>query len=184
MGLICLTSGAGYYVGEWLPDEAVIYLIFICWGLLLGTYILREEPVWNLLLLLGFALSGGILLRQLDVTPIREEVWGTIILGLVIALIWGLLSGNRITRAASFLFPATLIYLLGWLLFSIYSLQIWMIRFWAGLGLILFLFIGVSLMGRGKYLGEKVHTVEFANDLFVVLFNLFWLAVVFWGPVG
>jgi len=178
-----LGSWFGHSLGGWVPDGARIYLMILAWGLLLGMFILDEEPRWNFALLIAFAFTGGILLSMMAVTSQRAKVWSTLSVGLVLALVWGVLAGAKIRKAGAYLFPATILYLLGWVLFAMYNLPAGITAAWAGMGLILFVFIGTSVISRAK-IEEGTSHVSLASDLFVVLFNLYWLAEVFWWDVG
>ncbi|MBS3751084.1 MAG: hypothetical protein KGY39_06215, partial [Anaerolineales bacterium] len=184
LALAGLISGLGHSIGKWIPDAGWIYLLGATWGFFVGMYILEQEPVWNTLLFLGFAMSSGALLRGIDYEGVLSRVWLTLIGGISASFVWGLFSGPMPTRAAGYLFPLTILYLLGWILLSILSLPSGWLVFWAGLGLMLFLLIAVSIFNKGKMKGGEGSPVPLASDLFVVGFNFFWLAAVFWGALS
>lgn len=179
-----LVSGLGHFIGKWIPEAGWIYLLGATWGFLVGMYILEQEPVWNTLLFLGFAMSSGALLRGIDYEGVLSRVWLTLIGGISASFVWGVFSGPMPTRAAGYLFPLTILYLLGWILLSILPLPSGWLVFWAGLGLMLFLLIAVSIFNKGKMKGGEGSPVPLASDLFVVGFNFFWLAAVFWGALS
>lgn len=176
-----VTSGLGYYLGRWVPGPGRVYLMSVTWGLLIGLYLLEEEPGWNVALLLGFALAAGALFKGMNFEIVQGEVWRTLVSCLGLSFVGGALSGPMVRRAGIYLFPIAILYLLGWVLLTIFPLPGPGMSLWALVGLLLFLLIGVSVISRGKIAGGEGNPISPASDLFVVGFNLFWLAAVFWG---
>lgn len=179
-----VTSGLGYYLGRWVPGAGRVYLMGVTWGLLIGLYILEEEPGWNVALLLGFALAAGALLEGVNVEVVHGKVWRTLVFCLGLSFVGGAFSGPIARRAGIYLFPLAILYLLGWVLLTIFPLPGPWMSWWALLGLLLFLLIGVSTISGGKIAGGEGSPISPASDLFVVGFNLFWLAAVFWGTLA
>lgn len=183
LGAAALAAGGGYYLGQWAPVAIRPYLIIIAWCLLIGMYILDQEPTWNFFLLVGFSALGGVLLRGLGSGINQGRGWGSLAVGLMLALLWGSWAGSQLSGAGIYLFPLTILYLLGWIGLSFYSFPSQYIAIWAALGWVLFLLIATSVISRGAFRTESVEPVSLAGDLFVVLFNLFWLGIIFWGAV-
>jgi hypothetical protein len=155
----------------------------LTWGSLIGLYILEDEPGWNGALLLGFAMAAGALLRGVNFEAAPGKVWSTLVFCLCVSLVGGAYSGQKVRRARVTLFPLSILYLLGWIVFSIFPLPEIGMMMWAVLGLLLFLLVGVSIFSRGKLEGGEGYPIPLASDLFVVGFNLFWLAAVFWADL-
>lgn len=183
LGAAALAAGGGYYLGQWAPPVIRPYLMIIAWCLLIGMFILDQEPTWNFFLLMGFSVLGGVLLRGLGSGINQGTGWGSMAVSLMIALLWGSWAGGQLSRAGIYLFPMTILYLLGWIGLSFYNFPSQYIAIWAGLGWLLFTLIATSVISRGGSGGERTEPVSLAGDLFVVLFNLFWLGMIFWGAV-
>lgn len=183
MGTAVLVAWGGYYLGQWISSGAWPYLTIISWGLLIGIFIFEKDPKWIFFLLVGFSFIGGMLLQGLGLDVNHSRGWGSLVLGFVIAFIWGASSGSQLAKAGGVLFPLTILYLLGWIVFSFYSFPSEVIAVWAGLGWLLFTLIGTSVISRRSSGMERIEPISLASDLFVVFFNLFWLATVFWSAV-
>lgn len=131
----------------------------------------------------GFALSAGVLLHWVDFSSILGKVWVTLSMAWVVLVVWGTLSGEKAVQGPGYLFPVMILYLLGWILFSLVSLPDVVAAIWAGLGWVLFTLIGVSVILRSKGESGQGFVTRMAVDLFVVSFNIFWLAAMFWQAV-
>lgn len=184
LGMAGVASWVGRSIGYWVPDSGRVYLMSVTWGLLIGLYIMEEEPGWNVVLLLGFALAAGTLFEEVDFEAFRGKVWSTLVFCLCLSFIGGTLSRHRIRRVGVYLFPLAILYLLGWMFLKFFPVPSAWMSLWACLGLLLFLLIGVSVFNRGKGEGGDGSPVPLASDLFVVTLNLFWLSAVFWNLVG
>ncbi len=183
LGMAGVACWIGRSIGSWVPDSGRVYLMSITWGLLIGLYILEEEPGWNVALLLGFALAAGALFEEIDLGAFRGKVWSTLASCLCLSFVGGSLSGRRLRGVGVYLFPLAILYLLGWVFLKFFPVPGAWVSLWACLGLLLFLLIGVSVFSRGKVEGGQGSPVPLASDLFVVTLNLFWLAAMFWGWV-
>ncbi len=183
LGAAVLAACGGFFLGRWVPSGIRPYLIIIAWSLLIGMFILDKDPTWNFFLLVGFSLLGGMLLQGLAIGVNQGKVWGSLAVGFMIALLWGSWSGSQLSQAGMYLFPITVLYLMGWIGVSFFTFPTQIVALWAGLGWLLFTLIGTSVFSRGASGVEKLELTALASDLFVVFFNLFWLGIIFWESV-
>jgi len=178
-----LASYGGYLLGRWALFANQSLLIIFAWCLLLGMYILDQEPTWNFFLLVGFSFVGGMLIQGVGLDANQGKVWGSLAVGVMMALLWGMWSGSQLSQAGMYLFPITILYLLGWVGCSFYSFPSWLLAIWAGLGWLLFMLIGTAVVSRGSSGIEEVEPISLCSDLYVIFFNLFWLGILFWNAV-
>lgn len=170
----------GYHLADWIPGIGSFYQLIIILGLFLGMIILGSEPGWNVTLYLGFALAGGVLLfwsgalvNQLKTCILFSGL-------LLISLAGGTFSSRSSCRAAAVLFPITILYLAGWIFFLFFPLPELLKMIWVVLGLGLFTLITIAVFRRGKALHQEESAVPLTVELFVVLFNLYWLSGLIW----
>jgi len=176
LGITGFAVGVGYKVGIQIPEVGGIYHQIISWGLFIGLLILREERGWNLALLFGAAIMAGTLLSELNLEINSSAIW-IFFGGLVIFSIGGgLISGYYKDRTINLLFPITLLYCIGGLLVGRQTQQYILQESWFILGLVLFSLAAILVIGRRKTLEEDINPLPLGCELFVIYFNLFWLA--------
>jgi len=170
----------GYRLADWIPGIGSLYQIIILLGLFLGMIILGTEPGWNVTLYLGFALAGGVLLFWSGALVNQLKTWILFSVLLLISLAGGAFSSRSTGRAAAVLFPITILYLAGWVFFLFFPLPGLFKMIWIILGLALFTLITKAVFRQGKTLSQGESTVPLTIELFVVLFNLYWLSGLIW----
>jgi len=176
LGAGILAAILGYRLANLIPIAGRIYLILVFLGLLFGMIILDTEPGWNVVLFLGFALAAGIVINWSGAEITRIKTWIVFSGLLIISLVGGWYLKSKFGRAASVLFPLTIIYMIGWMLFLFFELSPVLERFWILLGLMLFTLIATAVFVGGKTMNKQDSIMPLANELFVVLFNLCWLS--------
>jgi len=170
----------GYRLADWIPGIGNFYQLVIFLGLLSGMIILGTEPGWNVMLYLGFALAGGALLFWSGALVGQLKTWILFSVLILISLAGGAFSRGSKGRAAAVLFPITILYLIGWVLFLFFPLPELLRMIWMLLGLVLFTLITIAVFSQGKNLRQRESAVPLTIELFVVLFNLFWLSGLIW----
>jgi len=170
----------GYRLADWIPGIGSFYQLVIILGLLLGMIILGNEPGWNVILYLGFALAGGVLLFWSGALVNQLKTWILFSVLFLISLAGGTFSRGSTGRAAAVLFPITIFYLIGWVFFLYFPLPALFRMIWMILGLVLFTLITIAVFNRGKNLSQGESAVPLTIELFVVLFNLCWLSGLIW----
>jgi hypothetical protein len=176
LGLGICAAVIGFNLADLIPPGGRIYLVIVLLALLLSLVILDTEPGWNLILFLSFAGAAGALLFWSGAAFTRWNTWVLFLSLIVISILGGTFLGARFGRAGRFLFPITILYLIGWTLFLFYQLPAALKMIWIISGLILFTLINISLLIRGKTQNQEGSPVPLAIGLFVVLFNLCWLS--------
>ena len=153
-----------------------MYLLLPFLVLFLAMTILDREPGWNLALLLGFSFTAGLLLKWSGANPGRWSTW-LIFLGLAgTATIGAVVLGKRISKGSTFLLPLTALYMLGWVAILVWDLPPWVQGVLILSGLALFTVIAAGALQRGFTLSADEPMVPFSIELWVILFNLFWLS--------
>ncbi|MCK4490278.1 MAG: hypothetical protein KAU23_08470 [Anaerolineales bacterium] len=170
----------GYRLADWIPGIGSFYQLVIFLGLLLGMIILGTEPGWNVTLYLGFALAAGVLLFWSGALVNQLKTWILFSVLFLISLAGGAFSSRITGRAAALLFPITIFYLMGWILFLFFPLPGLYKTIWIIFGLVLFTLITIAVFNRGKILRQEESAVPLNIELFVVLFNLYWLSGLIW----
>ena len=170
----CGMTVLGSLAGERLPLAGRRYLWILTWGFLLGFQIMREERIWNLSLLLGFAFLSGMLLSALSAVVGRPLPWaasgGLLVLGSGLSL-WVDNPGPRLRR---WLMLAYVIYLGGWLFVVFFAGHTVWVYYWAAAGLPLFPGLLILIL---KEPCEQIRgqVIPLAGDVFVLVLNLFWI---------
>ena len=138
--------------------------------------ILDQEPGWNLALLMGFSFTAGLLLKWSGAAAGRWSTW-LIFLGLLAAAILGaVVLGNKISKGLKFLIPLTALYMLGWVGVLLWDLPPWIQGVLILFGLALFTAIAVGALRRVFSLEVEESPIPPTIELWVILFNLFWLS--------
>jgi hypothetical protein len=138
--------------------------------------ILDQEPGWNVALMMGFSFTAGLLLKWSGADTGSWSTW-LIFLGLLVAaLIGAFILGERISKGLKFLLPLTALYMLGWLGVLFWDLPPLVQGILILSGLVLFTAIAAGALQRGFSLEAAESPVPLAIELWVILFNLFWLA--------
>ena len=166
----------GYNLLFLIPARSRAYLLIPFLVLFLAMTILDREPGWNLVLLLGFSFTAGTLLNWSGADAAR---WGTWLLFLSLcaaALIWAAVLGLSLSKGLKFLFPLTVLYLLGWLGIIFWDLPGWIRGLWIYSGLTLFTAIAAGILQKGMTIHSEESPVPLGIELWVILFNLFWLS--------
>ncbi len=179
LGLGVATVILGYHLADWIPGIGWIFQLMILMGLLLGMIILDTEPGWNVMLYLGFALAGGMLLFWSGAMVSQLRTWILFSVLFLISLAGGAFSSRSTGRAMVVMFPITIFYMIGWVFFLYFPLPIFRM-IWMILGLVLFTLITIAVFSRGKNLRQGESAVPLTIELFVVLFNLCWLSGLIW----
>jgi hypothetical protein len=144
--------------------------------LFLAMTILDQEPGWNLALLIGFSVTAGTLLNWSGADAARWETW-LLFLGLLAAAMIGAMTlGTTLGKGIKFLFPLTILYMLGWLGIIFWDLPGWLRGFWMFSGLLLFTVIAAGALQRGFTMRVEDSPVPLSIELWVILINLFWLS--------
>ena len=176
LGLGALTAVCGFNLAYLIPPTARNYLVAALLVLLLSMIILDKEPGWNLALLLAFALTAGALLYWSGPVYSKTNTWILSLTLVLTSIIGGTFLGEGFGRLGRLLFPITIVYLIGWILFLFYQVPGDLKLIWIVTGLILFTLITLSLLIQGKTQDQEDSPLPRAIALFVVIFNLFWLS--------
>jgi hypothetical protein len=174
MGLLALIFG--YQLAELVPVTARVYLQIVFLGLIFSMIILDKEPGWNLVLLICFGATAGMMLFWSGGNLLQLKSWAVLSISLMISLAGGIFMKGSGKRVAGLLFFCTFLYMIGWILFAIFPLPDLSGIIWIVLGLALFSFILMVVISQGKTQNEEISAVPLSIQLFVVLFNLCWLA--------
>ena len=172
LGLGTAAAILGYHLASFIPVVGGIYLVLLFLGLFLSMTILNTEPGWNMVFFLGFALAAGTLLYWFGANIKQSYTW----ILLVISFIGGSLPKERFARATRVFFPITVLYLTGWILFFIVQISGVYKLIWIITGLVLFTLITIGVLVRGKTINRTDSPVPLAIELFVVIFNIYWMS--------
>lgn len=174
LGAACGMTVLGCLAGESTSVAGRRYIWILTWGILLGFQIMREERIWNLSLLLGFAFLSGVLLSALSAVFFRPLPWaasgGLLILGSGLSL-WAGNPGPRLRRWLSLTY---VIYLGGWLYFVFFARNSLCMYYWAAAGLPLFPVLLILILKEPCDQAEE-QVIPLAGDVFVLVLNLFWI---------
>jgi len=176
LGLATAGSALGFHLIELIDGPRKAHTILIFLVLFLAMNLLIEEPGWNLVLLLGFSITSGLVLNW---TRAAAGYWGTwiLFLGLITVALGRILKqGDGRRMNSMYLIPSASFYLVGWLGIIIWNLSGWILKIWVLWGLILFTMITAGLLQSGLTLRKKESPVPLGIKIWVVLLNLFWLS--------
>jgi len=165
-----------------IPARGRAYLLIPFLILFLAMTILDQEPGWNLALLMGFSFTAGLLLKWSGAGAGRGSTWLFFLGLLTTAIIGALVLGKRIAKGLKFLLPLTALYMLGWVGVLFWELPLWVRGVLIPSGLVLFTVIAAGALQRVFSLEVQESPVPLAIELWVILFNLFWLTGLI--PVG
>ena len=176
LGLGLISGIFGYQLGGLIPATARIYIQIAFLGSLFVLIILDKEPGWNVVLFICFGIAAGMILFH-SVSDLTR-VWSWILF--IMLLLVSLFGGSRVNgvqgRAAGILFISTLLYIIGWVLLSLIQVPSQVGEIWTILGLALFTFIAMNLISQGKNCNSEESAIPLSVQLYVVLFNLYWLS--------
>jgi hypothetical protein len=176
VGAGIIAGVVGYNLAENIPINGRLYLQIFFLALLVSMMILDTEPGWNIVLSLGFAVTAGALLSWSSVDIIQIKSW-ILFIGLVlITIIGGNYLSKDIGRSSGFLYPSAVLYMVGWILFLFLNLPAFFFTIWTYSGMVLFVLITMAVLIRGKTNNQKDSIVPIIIQLFIGLFNLFWLS--------
>lgn len=176
--VLVLASAAaflGYDQLSLIPARARSFLLIAFLVLFLIMTILDQEPGWNIVLLLGFSISAGMLLNWSDAEAAR---WGTWLafFGLTgSALTGSVVFGKALRKGMRYLLPLTAFYILVWMGMIFWDLPPWVRGSLILSGLVLFTVFTAGTLQRGYSLKKDESPIPLSIKLWVILFNLFWL---------
>jgi len=176
LGLATAGSVLGFHLMELIAASGSAYILILFLVFFLALNFLIREPGWNLVLLLGFSITSGLVLNWTGVVAGR---WGTwiLFLGLITAALSRVLKqGDARQTNSVFLVPIAGFYLFGWLVIIIWNLSGWIQKIWILSGLILITVITADLLQSGLTMRKKESPIPLGIEIWVVLLNLFWLS--------
>ena len=182
LGSAAVGAVLGYQFLFLVPRQARTYLLISTLILFLSLIILDREPGWNIVLLLGFSITAGSLLNLCGVDPSSWLTWLLFLVLCGVALVMA-------TRRRDHLPPGMLrlvsvFYLLGWLVVILKVMPDWLRVLWMTAGLLFFMGLAASALKRGFALGIEESPTPLSIELFLILFNLFWLSGLIFGLLG
>lgn len=176
LGSAAAGTALGYQVLSLIPAQARDFLLAPFLVLFLILIVLEREPGWNLVLLLVFSISAGSLLNWSNVDVTSWLTWFLFLFlctgGLTLALRWS----THLPRGLNILSPLSILYLLGWMGIILRVLPGWMRDVWIIAGLLLFTGLAARALGQGFTLPIEESPIPLGIELFLILFNLFWLS--------
>jgi len=182
--LVTIIAALGNHLGKYIPSEWWLLPAASALILLVTLQIFKLVPRLNFVLLLGLALSAGMLLNWFDLPREGWLAWILLTLGIIISLAWGFLVGIRLGWIGALFFPLTIGYLIGWIMISLVpELAEWTIA-WAVVGLFVFVSLAIHIVTEGRYSKVQEMPIPLVSDLFIVYFNLFWIGAVIDGLHG
>ena len=177
LGLAGLAAFLGSHLAGNFPTWVGLPLTVGVFTLLVILQIFKMAHRWNLILLLGFAMTAGMLLQVIGIKK-HWFPWVVLFFATVVSLFWAFRLGIRLGWIGTALFPVSVAYLLGWAAFYFFSPPAILDVIWAGVGLIVFLGLAVHAITEGRYAEQAGSLVPLASDLFLIFLNLFWLGVI------
>ncbi|RLD00556.1 MAG: hypothetical protein DRI46_07230 [Chloroflexi bacterium] len=172
----------GFNLLTLIPIQGRAYLLIPFLVFFLAMTILDREPGWNLILLMVFSFTAGLLLNWSGTDTSRWQTW-LLFLGSGVAAVLGAVTlGKSLQTGLQFLLPLTVLYLLGWPGVLLWDLPGWIRGFWMLSGLLLFTLIAAAVLQRGFTLEVEESPVPLGISLWVILVNLFWVSG--WIPFG
>ncbi len=180
LGLGIIAAVLGYNLADLIPVAGRIYLVAVLLGVLMSMVILDTEPGWNVVQFLCFAVAAGMLVHWSGAETTRFSSLILFSVLILITIAGGTFLGSRFGRVVRFLFPITILYMIGWLFFLFYQVPAVLKTIWIFSGLVLFTLITIGVLIRGKSQNQEDSPVPLSIELFVVLFNLYWLSGLVW----
>ncbi len=174
LGSAAVGTVLGYQFLSLIPLQASTFLLISTLILFLSLIILDREPGWNLVLLLGFSINAGSLLNWSGLDP---SSWLTWLLFLVLcgaALVMA--TRLRPHLPTGILRPVSVFYLLGWLAAILEILPDWLRVLWMTAGLLFFTGLAAGTITRVFTLEIEESPTPLSIELYLILFNLFWLS--------
>jgi uncharacterized membrane protein YhdT len=175
LGLGFLMALLGFHFGHLVPPTARATYQIIYLGLLGSLIVLDTEPGWNGVLLACFGLAAGILIHWSSPAGLQARSMILFFLCTTAALAGAGFHQKTAIRAAAWLFPGTLLYLMGWIILKFFSLPARTVGLWIVFGLVLFTLILMSGIVRAKNHPATDRAIPQAIQVFVILVNLYWL---------
>jgi hypothetical protein len=176
LGLGLLVLILGYQLADIVPMAARVYLQIVFVGMVFSMIILDKEPGWNLVLLICFGTTAGMMFFWAGSNFLQLKSWAVFVILFMISLTGGVLMKGAGRWVGGLLFFCTFLYLIGWILFMIIPLPDLSGIIWIVLGLALFTFILMALISQGKTQNGDSSAVPLSIQLFMILFNLCWLS--------
>jgi ABC-type multidrug transport system permease subunit len=176
LGLGLLATILGYQLVNTIPVAARTYIQVAFLAFLFAMVILDKEPGWNMALFLAFGMAAGMMLHWSSADLSQLKTWILFSTLLLFSITGGLFLKRETERAAGILFINTFLYMVGWFLFIVTSLPDIVRTIWIVLGLLLFILVTMVVINRGKTQISGDSVISYSIQLFVILFNLFWLS--------
>lgn len=176
LGLCLLTVFLGYQFADLVPVADRLYLELTFVGLLLAVFILDKEPGWNLVLLICFGMTAGMMLFWSSGGQYQQRSWMIFTFLFSISLVGGYFKRSSSGQVVIFLSLSTFLFMAGWIIIAISSLPDIVGMIWTVLGLLLNTLILICMISNGKNQNDEVSAIPYAILLFVVIFNLCWLS--------
>lgn len=176
LGLGVLASVLGYQLVYLIPNNAGILFQFAFLALLFGMVLLDTEPGWNMVLFLTFGLAAGMMIHWSGAEISQVKIWVLFLILVLISITGGFYMKRETGPEAGILFLGTFLYMIGWFLFLLTTLPGIMRTIWIALGLVLFTLVAMAVINQGKTQNVEGMPIPLSIQLFVVLFNLFWLS--------
>ena len=176
LGMGVLVLILGYQLVNLIRFDAGIFFQVVFLALLFGMVILDTEPGWNMILFLAFGLAAGMMIRRsgADISQLRTWVLFSIVV--LISISGGFFLNRGTGLAAGILYLCAFLYLIGLFIFLITSLPEIVRTIWNALGLVFFALVAMTLISQGKTQKTEGMPIALSIQLFVVLYNLFWLS--------
>ncbi|MBC8330857.1 MAG: hypothetical protein H8E28_02640 [Anaerolineae bacterium] len=174
LALTGLCTVLGYQFSEFLPELVQRYAIYSIWLFLIALRILKTDKPWNWIMLLGLSLTAGASLASIT-TALHWLSWSSLALSAFLAFLWAYGLGIRLRWLRVILYPAILLYLLGWIAFYFIPMPEQVDLLWIMVGVGLFLIAVVVSTIEARFASITDAPVPIASDLYILYFNLFWL---------
>lgn len=155
--------------------EVGILLLIPSLVLYLALVIMAQEPGWNLVLLLGLSILCGALLNGCWGGANPWLTWSLFLALLGVVGIAVKYSSLILERSLAVLRPLTGLYLLGWSAIILGNPPHWIRSILVPAGLALFAILAAGIMDNGLKEDGKRDPTSLGIELWVILFNLFWL---------
>ncbi len=178
-----MSVALGHHLGKYTPPELWLLPAVIALILFLALQIFKKVPRLNFVLLMGLALMAGAVMNLFELPERTWLTWIILLLGLALSLVWSYLLGIRLGWLGIFLFPLTIVYLMGWFLISLLPEFAQLSIGWAVAGLFLFIALAIHILTEARFSRASEKPTPLVSDLFIVYFNLYWIGAVIEGLV-